>query len=831
MGFLGLGTPKWRHKDLSVRQAAIARLGVEDEGILVKVALEDGDAGLRAAAAAKVASEGALRRLLGSSDAKVVAIAKERLAGVAQTRVAEGTLDRVRDLLTTIDEHSALGELSLTAKDPAVREAAFVRLLAMTEPSANALATIAIQDADGKLAPRAVQALTRRQLLKDVAKKAKRPEIREAAATKVSAIDAEADKPSPEQLRKQRAQRLDPLAARASRAAVTADTTKAEPDVAAIEQELAAVLADFPGVADDEAVTTVRSRIARARAAIAEKRLAQAEAAHSAAEAVAVRERFLAAEATGSSDPEARAALVARWAALPAPTPSAQAGLDERFARLLADRFAVDGDAPVRAAFRELSADEAAELAQLAQQAEAQVELAASPDWRDAEFRFQGLHKRWMQLTLDLDPNHPDRLRLLAAWNAFKDRRKAVRAERASQREAKLGELEQLVAAAEGFAKNPAPAGDEKKRYEELKRLRAAWRSIGFAPGADRLRTRFEAALDGAFAPLQALREAEDWERFANVAKAEALTAEVQALAASEDLAQIARAVQAAHKRWKDVGALPRDRQQALWEAFKAACDTQYDRCKAFFAERDAQRQASLEKKTALLAEAEQIAKQGTIGIAGSVADRQAKERSAQRLKELQSEWKAAGPAPRADDERLWQAFRAACDGFFQTFNVLRDQEQRENLTRKEGLIAQVERIVETARSLPGAVRGDKDRWLRQVRDLQAEWKQVGFVPREQQQVLWARFKVACDAIYDLQRDAQPEESAEDLSANLAAKQDLVARLEALAAQPGDDARRDAGMLLLRWRSVGALPPGQGEDLPARWKAAWAAAMGEAKVG
>jgi hypothetical protein len=458
------------------------------------------------------------------------------------------------------------------------------------------------------------------------------------------------------------------------------------------------------------------------------------------------------------------------------------------------------------------------------------VAQAASPGWRDAEHRFQHLHKRWMNLTLDLPSDHADRLRLLTAWNAFKDARRAVRLERAGLREAKAGELEKLVLAAEGFAKAPAAAGDEKPRYEELKRLRAEWRSLGFAPGTDRLKARFAAALDAAFAPLQALREAEDWERFANVAKAEALTAEVDALAASEDLARIAKTVQEAHKRWKAVGSLPRDRQQALWEAFKAACDRQYDRCKAFFAERDQQRQASLARKQALIAEADQLVKQGTVGIAGSVADRQAKERTAQRLKEIQGEWKAAGPAPRPDDERLWQEFRAVCDGFFQGFNVLRDQEQQQNLARKEKLIAEVERIVETSRGLSGAVRGDKERWLRQVRDLQAEWKSVGFVPRDQQQLLWARFKAACDAIYDVQRDAAPVESGEDMAANLAAKQDLVARLEALAAAPGDDARRDAGMLLLRWRSAGAVPAGEGDDLPARWKAAWAAVMGEAPV-
>jgi hypothetical protein len=663
-------------------------------------------------------------------------------------------------------------------------------------------------------------------LLKDVAKKAKRPEVRDAAAAKLTALDADTGKPSAEQLRKQRAVRLDPLAVRASRCSVAADLTRAEPDLAAVEQDLASILNDYQGVSEDDAVATIRTKIARARAAITEKRVAQAQAAHTTAEAVAAREQFLAAEASGSNDPEARVALVARWAALPVITGHERSALEARFADLLSERFRPAGTAPRR--FRELNEAETSELVGLSTEAEALLEQAASPTWRDAEYRFQHLHKRWMQLTLDLDPSHAERMRLLTAWNAFKDRRRAVRTERAGQRQAKAGELEQLVVVAEGFATTPAPAGHERARYDELKRLRSAWRALGFAPGTERLKIRFEAALDGAFAPLQALREAEDWERFANVAKAEALIAEVDALSSVTDLAQVAKSVQTAHKRWKDIGGLPRDRQQTLWVAFKAVCDREYDRCKAHFAERDQQRQVSQEKKTALLAEAEQLAKLGTVGIAGSVADVQQKERTAQRLREIQGEWKAAGPAPRGEDERLWQAFRAACDGFFQNFNVVRDQEQRQNQTRKEALIAEVEGLVETSKALSGAVKGDKDRWLRQVRDLQAEWKQIGFVPRDQQQILWARFKTACDAIYDLQREAaEPAESSDEQGANLTAKQELVTQLEALAAAPSDDTRRDAGMLLLRWRSVGAVPAGQGADLPARWKAAWAAVMGE----
>lgn len=818
MGFLGLGTPKWRNKNPAVRSAAVQALQPHDEHIALKVALGDDDAGIRAAAASKVRNEGPLRQLLASSDAKVVAIARERLAGAVLRIAKEQPLDRCRDVLAQIDEQSSLAELVREARDAAVRAAAFERLLALAEPSQALLAAIAVQDAEGAFAARAVPRLDERRLLKDVARKAKRDDIKAAARARVEALEAEAAKPSPESRRKARNARLEPLAPRVARALVTTDWRAAGRELDAIGQELAAIAGEFADVPADEPVAALTARIATARAAAADRQAAALAAADAEAAALAARERLLIdeAERTEAGD-EARAALVARWSALPAAPVALREALERRFADLLARRFPAPGQPAPRPA---LDPAQAEELAALGAEAEALVAKATTAERRDAEFRFQHLHKRWLFLAGGLAPQAPERLRFLDAWNAFKDAKRAAREERDAAHGERLEEARTLCAEAVRLADAPPAEAEQRARSEQLKQLQAAFRAAT-AGLPDRIagdvRGRFRAAIDRAWLPLQALREAEDWERFQNVAKAEALTAEVAALAEQGDLGRIAKSVRDAHKRWKDeVGPLPRDRQQALWDAFKATCDAQYDRCKGWFAEQDAKRAAAAETKKKLVEEAERLAAAGTVGLAGSQADRANKEATALRMKAMQAEWKAAGSAPRDQDEQLWTAFRGACDRFFASYNQVRDGERQQNLRKKLELIEAVEAIAARAEALPGAVRGDRERWLRQVKDHQAEWKAVGHVPREQQDDVWRRFRAACDRVYAL--DRAPAESPEEQAANLQAKQELIAKLEALVASGHAEARQEAQQLQYRWREIGGVPAGEGEALDARWR-------------
>ena len=90
-----------------------------------------------------------------------------------------------------------------------------------------------------------------------------------------------------------------------------------------------------------------------------------------------------------------------------------------------------------------------------------------------------------------------------------------------------------------------------------------------------------------------------------------------------------------------------------------------------------------------------------------------------------QTEWKAAGRAPREVDDKLWERFRAAQDHFFEARNAVnaeRDREFEANAEAKDALIAEYDAQIDPAKGL-GAAKA-------KLRELQDKWDEIGFVPR-----------------------------------------------------------------------------------------------------
>lgn len=836
MGLFGARSAKLRSDDPQVRLAALNDLDDSKQDRLADFARNDGDARVRLAAAHRVTDNRHLQDMLKAGDAEVQRVAKERLSGVAVKLAMGQSLDRCREILGTINEQKSLAELSLSASDAAVREAALVRLLAQPEPSPALLVMIAVQDASGSLARRAVERLDRKGLLKDVARKAKNDEVKKLAEARAASLTDTQNKPSAEKLRRARQTALDALVPTALKLALSSDWTRAAGEWRDLEAKRDAALAQNADVPVDDAAQAVLDRIARARSEFDSRVTAEQE---RLAAAAAAREAFLAGldarqPAAGDADTVVeRAALMATWNGLGEVDTLLRRDLDARF-RACCQRLFPALPAPVAEAAApagdpadRLDPAARAELEQLSAESE---QLATATNWRDAQDRYRILHKRWNQLSAPLPNNHPLRARFLDAYAAFKDRHQAWKGERRDAAEGRQTELEKIAREAETLAgSTPENDAEARAHYEKLRELQNRWKQVGpvrpdiLAP----LRARFRNAIDTAYGPVRQLREAEDWERFQNLAKAEALIAEVDALASVEDFALIARTVKQVQARWKDVGPLPGERREATWQKFRAACDTQFTRCQPYFAELDSQRQGNLDLKNALIAEVEQIlaTTENTIGLTGSPADIAAKKTAAERMKAIQQEWKAIGPVPRDVDQQVWSRFRDLCDRFFAKHKGdidARRQEQQQNLNLKLALCVETEDLAKEIEEAMTA--GDGKRLtppterLKAVKELQASWKNIGHVPREQVEAMWTRFRTACDRVYATCKehlDAQEAERQE----NLRKKQALLDEAEELLKHENARWFKDDLMGLQRqWRDIGYVPREAMDALGARYK-------------
>jgi hypothetical protein len=129
---------------------------------------------------------------------------------------------------------------------------------------------------------------------------------------------------------------------------------------------------------------------------------------------------------------------------------------------------------------------------------------------------------------------------------------------------------------------------------------------------------------------------------------------------------------------------------------------------------------------------------------------------------------------PRPEMRTTWKRFREACDRFFTRRNAdlaERKETWAANLAAKEALIARAEEL---------SMSTDWDRAAAEIRKLQADWKNSGPVRRNKSEVVWHRFRTACDTFFD--RYKRRDQIA--LEAKQADREALVIEMEALAAEP-----------------------------------------------
>jgi hypothetical protein len=287
--------------------------------------------------------------------------------------------------------------------------------------------------------------------------------------------------------------------------------------------------------------------------------------------------------------------------------------------------------------------------------------------------------------------------------------------------------------------------------------------------------------LDALVEVVEARRE----ERRAEKAKAaeearqakERLVAEAEELAASEQWRVAGERLRSLVDTWKSLPRLDRKTDDELWHRFSHARSAFSKRRKAHFASLDAQRDEARRRKEKLVQEAEALSDSTDWGA------------TAARYRELMTEWKAAGRAQREVEDELWNRFRGAQDVFFQARSQVfaeRDAEQRENLTRKEELVAEAEKLLPV---------GDLKAARAAFRSINERWEQIGHVPRDARPRIEARLHAVERAIHEAEeaewRRTNPEARARaaGLTGQLQAAVDKLRGQVEAARAAGNDAK------------------------------------------
>lgn len=317
-------------------------------------------------------------------------------------------------------------------------------------------------------------------------------------------------------------------------------------------------------------------------------------------------------------------------------------------------------------------------------------------------------------------------------------------------------------------------AADAGHSLSTIRRIRATLPEAHVVGDIDALTARLDKLATLAEEKATEARAARDAARGEALARKTALVEEAEKLAAeSTGWKTAGDRLKEILDEWKTIRGVDKKADGELWKRFAAARDGFTRRRGAHFASLDAQRKQAQTVKEELVAEAEKI-KDSTEWAA-----------TANQLKELMTQWKAAPRASKEAEQKLWERFRAAQDAFFtrrsEVFSA-RDNEQRGNLERKQALLAEAEAL---------DIDADPKGAQAKLREIQAQWHEAGRVPREAAAGLERRLRVIDDKVREVMDSAWRRTTKEDNPLLAQMRSQVAEAEERLArAQSAGDARR-----------------------------------------
>ncbi len=293
----------------------------------------------------------------------------------------------------------------------------------------------------------------------------------------------------------------------------------------------------------------------------------------------------------------------------------------------------------------------------------------------------------------------------------------------------------------------------------------------------------------------------QEQEKKANLEKKLAIIEKIKTMITSpEEANKSYKDFKALQEEWREIKNVPAEHANELWRNYQLYVEQFYDLLKLNSEAREYDFKKNLELKTKLCEAAEKLADEPDVISAFH------------QLQKLHQEYRETGPVARELREEIWNRFKAASTVINkrhqQHFDDLRSKEE-ENLAKKTALCEKVEAIA--AEENKGS--GDWERHTKEIIDLQAEWKTIGFAPQKMNVKIFERFRAACDDFFS-RKAAHFRELKDTFKENAEKKRALIEKAKAL--QDSTDWKSTSDKLInlqKEWKTIGMVPKKLGDQL------------------
>jgi len=276
------------------------------------------------------------------------------------------------------------------------------------------------------------------------------------------------------------------------------------------------------------------------------------------------------------------------------------------------------------------------------------------------------------------------------------------------------------------------------KTFNDFRDLQQDWREIGLVPQSKmkNLWDTYHFHVENFYDYIKINRELRDLDLKKNLEFKIKLCENAEELLVEPSIIKAFNTLQKFHEQWREVGPVPREQKDDIWERFKSATSKINKKHQEFFETRKDEQKNNLNAKIALCEKVEEI----SVAEVSNYRDWDVRSKE---LVELQKVWRTIGFAPKKDNNKIYERFRTACDKFFDAkreFYAKNKEIQHNNLQLKVDLCVQAESLK------------DNEDWKKTTQDfinIQKKWKEIGPIPRKHSDNVWKRFRAACDFFFD----------------------------------------------------------------------------------
>jgi hypothetical protein len=203
------------------------------------------------------------------------------------------------------------------------------------------------------------------------------------------------------------------------------------------------------------------------------------------------------------------------------------------------------------------------------------------------------------------------------------------------------------------------------------------------------------------------------------------------------DILKASRDLNILHRLWKnDLGPVAKEYREELWMRFQKASHTIHNRRQEFEKEYDIILEDNLNKKNELIVIMEEIKN-------NPPKNHNEWRKSIDHLNKIREEFKLIGQVNKKHSKQIWTQYREISREINRDKNQFyksQKTEQRKNIELKKALVKEVENILE------------KDNWNEfssHMKNIQKEWRNIGFIPRKYSDQLWEVFRSNCNLYFE----------------------------------------------------------------------------------